>query len=497
MAGFDQAQTDRVCEAMAKAAWDAASRFARCAVEETSYGCYEDKLLKDRYCSWGIWERIRGERSVGVVYTSKHDWHYAEPVGVVLAICPVTNPTSTPIFKGISAAKGRNATIIAPHPRAVRSAIEVAQVLSSAAVESGGPEQLVTCMSPVKLKTTEQLMSDPNVNMILATGGTAMVRAAYSSGKPAYGVGPGNVPVYIDPSVADVNLAVQRMLLSKLMDYGTSCAAEQSLVVHRDVEREYRQALTANGVQFVTGGDRRRLERVCVDESGAVQPPAVGQSAQHLAEMAGITVDSDTRLLAVELERVAADVPFSQEILTSAIGYYVAPDAEAGISICDQILAQGGRGHTAIIWADERAPVVKRFATLPVGRVLVNLPGTWGTAGLLSEMEPSFMIGTGTWSGSITSENITFRNMIQRKRLVDAVRTPEEFLEALERGPNSGASLPAEPAQDRASNPATPVRAPTAGINVGANVSYSAVPLSPAEEELVEMAVSEILRGLG
>lgn len=487
MATLDQAQTDRVCEAMAKAAWEAAPEFARGAVEETGYGRYEDKLLKDRYCSWGIWERIRDEPSAGVVFKSEHDWHYAEPVGVVMAICPVTNPTSTPIFKGISAAKGRNATILAPHPRAVNSGIRVAEVLSAAALAAGGPEQLVTCLAPVSLEVTQQLMREPDVSMILATGGTPMVRAAYASGKPAYGVGPGNVPVYIDPSVADPGLAVERMLLSKLMDYGTSCSAEQSLVVHRDIEPAYRRALLAHGARFVTGDDRRRLETVCADEQGAVRPEAVGQSALRLAEMAGITVDPETQLLVVELDRVARDEPFSQEILTSALGYYVVPDADAGMSICDQILAHGGRGHTAIIWAYEHDPVVKRFASLPVGRVLVNLPGTWGTAGLLSEMDPSFMIGTGVWSGSITSDNVTFRNMIQRKRLVDAVRTPEEFLASMERGPGGVPATVAAPGATKS----------TGGINVASADSYSAVPLSPAEEELVEIAVSQLLRQLG
>ncbi len=499
MARLDQVQTNRICEAMARAAWEAAPELARLAVDETGYGRYEDKLLKDRYCSWGIWERIRDEPSVGVVYKSEHDWHYAEPVGVVMAICPVTNPTSTPIFKSISAAKGRNATIIAPHPRAVRSAMRVAEILSAAAVAAGGPEQLVTSVSPVSLETTQQLMREPEVSMILATGGTPMVRAAYASGKPAYGVGPGNVPVYIDPSVADPQQAVQRMLLSKLMDYGTSCSAEQSLVVHRDVEPEYRRALVANGTCFVTGEDRRRLESVCVDEKGSVRPEAVGQSAPRLAEMAGITVDPTTRLFAVELDRVARDEPFSQEILTSVVGYYVVPDADAGIAICGQILAHGGRGHTAIIWAYEHDPVVKHFASLPVGRLLVNLPGTWGAAGLLSDMDPSFMLGTGVWSGSITSENVTFRNMIQRKRLVDPVRTPEEFLAAMERGPSSAsppaASVPAPSSLAAASNGAPADTAPTTGgINVASNDSYSAVALSPAEEELVEAAVSELLR---
>jgi acetaldehyde dehydrogenase (acetylating) len=490
MAALDQAETNHICEAMARAAWAAAPEFARLAVEETGYGRLEDKILKDRYCSWGNWQRIRDEPSVGVVHKSEHDWHYAEPVGVVMAICPVTNPTSTPIFKAVSAAKGRNATIVAPHPRAVNSAIAVAQTLSSAAVAAGGPDHLVTCLAPVSLEATQQLMREPDVSMILATGGTAMVRAAYASGKPAYGVGPGNVPVYIDPTVADPDLAVERMLLSKLMDYGTSCSAEQSLVVHRHVEVEYRRALIAHGARFIAGDDRRKLEQASADEAGAVRPEAVGQSALALAELAGISVDPETRLLVVELDRVARDEPFSQEILTSAIGYYVVPDADAGYAVCDQILAHGGRGHTAIIWADEHDPVVKRYASLPVGRVLVNLPGTWGTAGLLSEMEPSFMIGTGVWSGSITSDNVTFRNMIQRKRLVDPVRTPEDFLAAIERGPGAAHAEPQSASDDRAGV--------TAGINTAAHRDpYSAVPLSPMEEELVETAVSELLRQLG
>jgi acetaldehyde dehydrogenase (acetylating) len=492
MAELDQAQTNRICEAMAAAAWEAAPRFADLAVTETGYGRYEDKLVKDRYCSWGIWSRIRDEPSAGVIRKNEHDWEYAEPVGVVMAICPVTNPTSTPIFKSISAAKGRNATIVAPHPRAVECGLEVARTLSAAAVAAGGPEQLVTCLSPVSLEATQQLMREPNVALILATGGSAMVRAAYASGKPAYGVGPGNVPVYVDRTLADPDAAVVSMLLSKLMDYGTSCSAEQSLVVHREVEPAYRRALEHHGIRFLSRADADRLAEVCVDPQGAVRPAAVGQSAQALARMAGITVDAGATLLAVELDRVARDEPFSQEILTSAIGYFVVPDADRGIEVCDQILAHGGRGHTAIIWADEDDPVVKRFAALPAGRILVNLPGTWGTAGILTSLDPSFMIGTGTWSGSITSDNITFRMMIQRKRLVAPIRTPEEVFASLERGPGSRDAI-AAPSR----NGATPYAGEpaTAGLNVAAR-PYSAVPLTPEEEETVEAAVSEMLRQL-
>jgi acetaldehyde dehydrogenase (acetylating) len=295
------------------------------------------------------------------------------------------------------------------------------------------------------------------------------------------------------------------MLLSKLMDYGTSCSAEQSLVVHRDVESEYRRALLNHRTHFVTNDQRQLLEAVCVTPEGAVRPEAVGQSARQLAAMGGFEVDTETQLLAVELDRVAKDEPFSQEILTSAIGYYVVPDAERGYQVCDQLLAHGGRGHTAIIWADPHAPVVKRFAGLPVGRVLVNLPGTWGTAGLLSAMEPSFMLGTGVWSGSITSDNITFRHLIQRKRLVDAVRRPDEFLAAMERGPSRDAGGSAHAVAVGSPNGRGPqargarrADTATAGINVAAGSdSYQPVPLSPAEEELVEAAVSELLRQLG
>ena len=336
------------------------------------------------------------------------------------------------------------------------------------------------------------------MNLILATGGTGMVRAAYASGKPAYGVGPGNVPVYVDRSCRDLDGAVLGMLRSKLMDYGTSCSAEQALVVDKEIEPAYREALERHGTRFLGDDEHVRLKHVCVDEEGRVRPDAIGQSAAALASLADIPVERDVELLAVELDRVARDEPFSTEILTSAIAYYVAADAEEGIDLCDRLLALGGRGHTAIVWGEDRG-VIERFAKLPVGRVLTNLPGTWGTAGLLSRMEPSFMLGTGVWSGSITSQNITFRHMTQSKRLVGPVRTAEEFLAEMERGP----SVPApamglsgqrdvESSRDDSSGDDVSL---TAGIVTGGG-SYLSAPLAPDEEELVEATVSEVLREL-
>jgi acetaldehyde dehydrogenase (acetylating) len=415
---------------------------------------------------------------------------YAEPVGVVMAICPVTNPTSTPIFKALSAAKGRNATVIAPHPRAVHCAVEVAELLSGAARAAGGPENLVTCLAPTSIAAAQELMAHPLVALILATGGAAMVQAAYRSGRPALGVGPGNVPVYVDASCRDVDAAVAGMLRSKTMDYGTSCSAEQCLVVHSDVAATYRESLRQHGARFLDAAEAARLARECVDESGAVRPAAVGQSAATLAERAAIDVDPSVQLLVVEIDGVGRDVPFSAEILTSAIAYHEVAGADAGFSFCSRILAYGGLGHTAVVWADDPT-VIERFAPLRAGRVLVNLPGTWGTSGMLTNVDPSFSIGTGPWGGSAASDNITFRHTLQRRRLLREAIPAEVFLARLEAGPETATPMPA-PAASRSHG----AGAVTAGLNA-APATYAAVPLSPEEEEIVEASVSEVLRHIG
>jgi len=421
--GADQDWLDQIVRAMAKAGTEAAEELARLAVEETGYGVYENKVVKNRFNTGFVADWMLERRAVGVLWVDEEHKVTAvgAPMGLIAAIIPVTNPTSTVLFKSLAAVKAGNAVIHAPHPRAARCSQRAAQVMAEAAERAGAPEGLVSCLDNPTLEATRALMSHRDVRLVLATGGPGMVAAAYSSGKPTIAVGAGNVPAYVDASVADVAEAAIMIIESKAFDNGTACVAEQSVVVAEPVADRFFQHMEEAGAAWLTAEQQRALVRVLFDERGGLRPDTVGQSAPRLAELSGFGVPPGTRVLAARLDRVAPDEPLSREILGPVLSVYREPGAEAAWRRCREILALGGEGHTVAVHASD-ADVVAAFGTLPAGRIVINTPALFGGMGYSANVDPSFQLGTGTWSGSICSDNVTPLHLVNVKRIAHEAR---------------------------------------------------------------------------
>jgi acetaldehyde dehydrogenase (acetylating) len=421
--GADQEDLDHLVRAMAKAGTAAAEELARLAVDETGYGVYENKIVKNLFNTGFVAEWMLERRAVGVLWVDPVNKVTAigSPMGVIAGIIPVTNPTSTVLFKSLASVKSGNAIVHAPHPRATRCSELSAQIMADAAESAGAPAGLVSCLSKPSIQATAELMAHPEVNLVMATGGPGMVRAAYSSGKPTIAVGAGNVPAYVGSSCADPAEAAEMIISSKSFDNGTACVAEQSVVVVESVADQFMAAFTSIGAYMMGDSEQAALVRVLFDERGGLRPDAVGQSAVRLAELAGFSVPADARVLACSLDVVGPETHLSREILGPILSVYRAPDREAGLRRCREILAFGGEGHTVAVHAsdpDEIAP----FGTLRAGRIVVNTPALFGGMGYSAAVDPSFQLGTGTWSGSICSDNVTPLHLINIKRLAHEIR---------------------------------------------------------------------------
>lgn len=421
--GATQEDLDHLVRAMARAGHERAEDLARLAVDETGYGIYENKIIKNRYNSGFVAQWMLERRAVGVLWTDPVNRVTAigTPVGVIAAIIPVTNPTSTALFKSLAAVKSGNAVVHAPHPRATRCTNLTAEVMAEAAVAAGAPDGLVGCLEAPTLSATAELMASAEVNLVLATGGPGMVRAAYSSGKPTIAVGAGNVPAYVGRSCPDPAEAAEMIISSKSFDNGTACVAEQSVVVEATHEAQFMREFEARGAYWMSAEEQDRLAAVLFDERGGLRPDAVGQTSQRLAQMSGFSVPESTRVLACELDKVGMGVPLSREILGPVLSVYRAADPEAGWRRCREILALGGEGHTVALHATDPAEI-EPFSTLPAGRIVVNTPALIGGMGYSTAVDPSFQLGTGTWSGSICSDNVTPLHLINIKRLAHEVR---------------------------------------------------------------------------
>lgn len=412
-------EIDRIVAAMAAAVAPESRRLAELAWRETGYGNVEDKVLKNLYNSIAVAEWLSRTQTLGVLWHDEvtHVAAIGEPMGVVAGLVPVTHPTALVIFKVLSAVKAGNAIVCAPHPRGAGASVATAAVLADAADAAGAPPHLVQCLTRASIEASTALMKHPLVAVVLATGGAGMVRAAYSSGKPTLAVGPGNVPCYVDRSVdADVADVADGILTSKNFDYGTGCVCEQALIVDRPLDHRFRAALRAAGGYFCAGAESERLARILFDSSGTIIAGNVAQAAQVLAERAGFDVPPRTRVLLVEPDGIGRAAPLSAEKLSPVLAYYVAEDASAGRRIAEQVLDFGGVGHTAAVHAHD-AEVVAQFSTLPAGRIFVNVPCMHAGIGYSADVEPSFMLGTGTLSGSITSDNVTALHLINIKRV--------------------------------------------------------------------------------
>jgi acetaldehyde dehydrogenase (acetylating) len=421
--GATQQDVDAIVRAMAAAGTAAAEELARLAVDETGYGVYEDKIVKNKYNTIFVAASMLPIRTIGVLWVDERNRMTAvgSPMGVIAGVIPVTNPTSTVLFKCMAAVKSGNAIVCAPHPRAARCCVRAAEVMAEAAVKAGAPRGLVSCLANVTLQATGELMSHPDISLVMATGGPGMVRAAYSSGKPTLAVGAGNVPVYIHRSVKDVREAALMAITSKSFDNGTACVAEQSIVIDEPVADAALAAFAAQGVLFLAPPDQERLTSVIFTERGELRPEAVGLSAKELARRAGVTAPGDCRVLGALLSGVGPTFPLSREILGPVLSFYRTPDAEAGFQRCREILEFGGEGHTLGLHG-ESDEIIAAFSALPASRVVINTPTLFGGMGFSCATDPSFMLGTGTWSGSIVSDNVTPLHLINIKRIAHEVR---------------------------------------------------------------------------
>lgn len=415
---FTQEKVDEIVACVAQNAYEASEKLARMAVEETGMGIAEHKKIKNELASLGVYEAIKNEKTVGIIHEDRKNKiiEIAEPFGVIACIIPTTNPTSTAIFKTLIALKTRNAVVVSPHPNAVNCTIEALKICNEAAIKAGAPPGLIHWITQPSLEKTNGLMKHRNVHLILATGGTGLVRAAYSSGKPAYGVGPGNVPVYLDKT-CDVFQSVKKIVESKTFDNGTICATEQAVVVHKNIKSITIRELKRNGAHFLNDTEREKVARIISPSPGKLNPDIVGKSAREIAGMAGIDIPDHTKLIIAEETKIGKDVPFSIEKLAPIFSLYTASDEKEAIRICNELLNIGGRGHSFAIHSGDDG-LVRRFSLqVPVSRILVNTHASVGAAGGTTGLVPSFTLGCGSYGGNITSDNITAKHLINIKRI--------------------------------------------------------------------------------
>lgn len=425
-----QADVDRVCAAMADAGYHASERLGRMAQEETGYGVAAHKKLKNEFGSRVVWESIRDLKTVGVLRNdpNRRIYEIAWPMGIVAALIPSTNPTSTAFNKALISVKARNAIVVSPHPSAVRCTYEAVQTMATAAECAGAPKGLIGCMQQISLPGTQELMAHRHTAIILATGGIGMVRAAHSTGKPAYGVGPGNVPVYVDRS-ADVEKAARYIVASKAFDYSTICATEQSVIADRPIAGRLAELMQAEGAYFADPRETEALRRTVFHQDGSMNTAVVGKSAAHVACHAGFRAPNGTRVLVTPLHKTGKEEPLSHEKLTTVLGWYEVDGWEHGCEVSISIIEAGGRGHTQIIYARDDKVILAFGLEKPVFRILVNTMGTLGAIGFTTGVMPSMTLGSGGVGGAITGDNISACHLINIKRLAyeTAAPPPEAF----------------------------------------------------------------------
>ncbi|MCB1023357.1 MAG: aldehyde dehydrogenase family protein [Acidobacteria bacterium] len=416
VAKFDQAMIDRICDAMAIKAQSESARLGQMAHEETGFGKAEDKKEKNRFASEDVWNFFKELPTVGVVKDNGSIVEIANPRGVVAAIIPSTNPTSTTIFKIIIAIKSRNAIVLSPHPSAAKCIAETARVMCEVAVKEGLPADAIGCLSNSTIEGTEALMTHKKTAVILATGGIGLVRAAYSSGKPAFGVGPGNVPVFIEKT-ANIEKAVEDILTSTCFDNGTICASEQSVVVDSSIADRVRKQFIARGGHFLTAADAEKVGAVLLTPQRTLNAQIVGKSAEFIAALAGVAVPVGTRCLLADCGGVGRDFPWSIEKLSPTLAFFVVDGIKQGADRCDEILHFGGMGHTAGMHTEDRSAAIRFGLQMPAARVVINSPTTHGAIGFSTDLAPSMTLGCGSWGGNVTSDNVSPHHLMDIKRV--------------------------------------------------------------------------------
>lgn len=420
---YTQEEIDHICHEMALAGIRAHMPLAKMAVEETGRGVYEDKVIKNLFSTEYIWNTIRDEKTVGVI---RHDelasmTEIAEPLGVIAGVTPVTNPTSTTMFKSIISIKARNPIIFGFHPSAQKCSAEAARILRDAAIEAGAPENCIQWIETPSLEATSTLMNHPGIALVLATGGSGMVASAYSTGKPALGVGPGNVPSYIHQS-ANLKEACTDIMLSKTFDNGMICASEQAVIVDEKIHKDFENFMKENSCYFVNAKETEKLENYMfpADKNHALNGTIVGQPAATIAKNAGFSVPEDTKILIVPLKKAGKDEPLSKEKLSPVLAYYVSKTTEEGVRKAEEILENGGLGHSASIHAKDQDVIDAYSNAVRVGRVLVNQPTSQGGIGdIYNSLTPSLTLGCGSYGHNSTTSNVTATNLINIKREAD------------------------------------------------------------------------------
>jgi acetaldehyde dehydrogenase (acetylating) len=427
---FSQEKVDAIVECMAAAARANAKRLADLAVEETGYGNAKDKYVKNLLCCDWLPRRMRGMKTVGILREIPEEKivEVGVPVGVVAAILPTTNPTSTAIYKTLISLKAGNAIVISPHPRAYRCTCETTAVLYRAALEAGAPEEIIQCVETATMEGTNALMRHERTGVILSTGGHGIVKAAYSSGKPAFGVGPGNVPVLVDTS-ADLDDAIPKIVAGKSFDYGTVCSSEQAIVAETGLRDRIMALLKAQKAYICSEAQKEALGKLLIMSNWTVNPQCVGQAPTKIAKMAGFEVPPETSILCCELTGVGKQHPLSAEKLSPVLSLYFVPDYRAALDTCFALLKFGGAGHTACIYSKNDERTREYAVRMPAMRILVNTPSPQGSTGITTNVFPSMTLGCGAVAGNITSDNVGPQHLINIKRLAYVVRKPEEAFE--------------------------------------------------------------------
>ncbi len=422
---LNQEQVDKIVKAMSMAGLEHHMELAKLAVEETGRGVYEDKITKNMFATEYIYHSIKYEKTVGVISENEEEGYVeiAEPVGIIAGVTPVTNPTSTTMFKSIISAKTRNVIIFGFHPSAQKSSSEAARILRDAAISAGAPKDCILWIEEPSITATRELMNHPDINLILATGGTGMVKSAYSCGKPALGVGPGNVPCYIHKS-AKLKTSVNDVVLSKSFDNGMICASEQAVIVDKEIYETFEQYMREAGSYFVNPDEKQKLEKSMfdyTDEFGyKLKSNIPGKSAYEIAKEAGFEIPEDTKVLVVYEEGIGREYPFSKEKLSPVLTYYIVQNEEEGIEKSEKLLEFGGLGHSAVVHAEDK-DVIDRFSnTMKAGRIIVNSPSTHGAIGdIYNTNMPSLTLGCGSFGGNSTTANVSSVNLINIKRVAD------------------------------------------------------------------------------
>ena len=419
---LDQETVDNITKAMSMAGLEHHMELAKMAVEETGRGIYEDKITKNMFATEYVYHSIKYEKTVGVISENEEEGYteIAEPVGIIAGVTPVTNPTSTTMFKSIISAKTRNVIIFGFHPSAQKCSSKAAEILREAAVKAGAPEDCILWIEKPSIEATNYLMNHPDVNLILATGGTGMVKAAYSCGKPALGVGPGNVPCYIDKT-AKLKTSVNDLVMSKAFDNGMICASEQAVLVDRDIYQEFEKLMKEAGCYFVSPEEKQKLQDSMFDKTQEygykLKSHVPGQSPYRIAKEAGFEVPEDTKVLVVYEEGIGREYPFSKEKLSPVLTYYIVENEDDGISKAEKLLEFGGLGHSAVIHSENKETIAKFSNTMKAGRIIVNSPSTHGAIGdIYNTNMPSLTLGCGSFGGNSTTANVSSVNLINIKR---------------------------------------------------------------------------------